>query len=253
MRMSELRRHIQPRRRLRTARTLARVARGALPNVPRDLAGPYFIRAGYVARERPEYSDDLDRHGVVWQPDVYPLAASVARRQGASTLVDVGCGAAAKLSAFHPEFRLFGLDFGKNLEVASERFPFGHWIEHDLDEASPLPVEASVMEDSVVIASDVIEHLVRPEHLLSALHDALTRCKAIIMSTPERDLTYGVENMGPPGNPRHVREWTIAEFSALLAASGFHNGEVSLTRSNDRNPWKHTILAVMYPPSARPR
>jgi hypothetical protein len=67
---------------------------------------------------------------------------------------------------------------------------------------------------------------------------------AVIFSTPERDLTGGESDNGPPENPCHVREWNFEEFKALLEWAGFELIHFGLTRSNDAEPDEKTILAI---------
>src|SRR5207253_3624972 len=93
----------------------------------------YFLPPGYRTRVEPSYFADTGDGVVVWQPDVYPEAASLARRLGARTIADVGCGTAEKLVELYPEFELVGVDYGPNLEVCRERYEFGSWLEVDLE------------------------------------------------------------------------------------------------------------------------
>lgn len=206
----------------------------------------YFIKEGYRHRPDPEYALE-DDHGVVWQPDVYPLAARLADLLGASCLVDVGCGNGAKLAALHPQFQLVGVDLpGPNLEQCRARYPFAEWLEHDFDTAAALPVAPVVLRRAVVVCSDVIEHLRRPEILLRQLRLTLDMAHAVVLSTPERDLTWGTEHTGPPPNPCHVREWASAELDALLADIGFAHRLMGLTRSNDSHDQAKTILCQLF-------
>src|SRR5205809_365442 len=104
---------------------------------------------------------------------------------------------------------------------------------------------------AVLLCDDVFEHLVRPETLLQKLRAALARAEGVVLSTPERDLTRGPDHFGPPPNACHVREWTIGELAALLAAEGFDHRWLGLTRSWDQTPHLHTILAFLFPDGAR--
>ena len=211
-------------------------------------AADYFLPEGYVSRLQPEYFVDEDLNAVC-QPDVYPEAAAVARKLGCSAVVDVGCGTAAKLAALHPEFRVVGIDFGSNLEACRARYDFGTWIEANLDRPDKLPV--ADFRHSVIVCADVIEHLVYPEHLLSALRGALRDgVGAILLSTPEREFSHGAAHLGPPPNEAHVREWSSCEFERLLVSFDLR-GHVGLTRSNDQLPYMRTILAAI--PGEDPR
>ena len=217
------------------------------PHSRSSSAETYFIRSDYRARATPAYfSDDAEqRVGLIWQPDVYASAARLAQRCAAQRLVDVGCGDGQKLAQFGSQFDLCGIDFGANIEACRRRYGFGAWIEHDLDAESLLPIPDDAHARTVLICSDVIEHLVRPDRLLLNLRKALESACALVISTPERDLSRGSADLGPPANPAHVREWTLEEFSAFLGWAGFTNGHVGLTRSNNRHGGRHTILAVL--------
>lgn len=209
----------------------------------------YRLKPGYSSREGPEYYVDLAtvRTGVTSQPDVYARAADVARSLGAARIVDLGTGSGGKLAALASGFEVLGIDHGPNLELARRAFPDRVWREHDLDSHAPLPLGSEDLERSVVICAGVIEHLARPEHLLRNLRGLLASVGAVVLSTPERDLTHGPESMGPPADPTHVREWNINEFAALLEDYGFEHGELGLTRSDDAGGGEKTILAVLYP------
>jgi SAM-dependent methyltransferase len=208
----------------------------------------YCIRDGYTAREIPAYyvDDPSVRQDVTWQPDVYRDAAKIARRLGARRIIDIGPGDGVKLAAFHPEFEVIGVDFGTNLNLVRQAYPFGSWREHDLDMDVPLPLGASELEGCVIVCADVIEHLRYPELLLAKLREAMTRADAVVLSTPERELTWGVEHCGPPPNECHVREWTIDELAALFQREGFEYGDLALTRSNDQANDLKTILACLF-------
>ena len=114
-----------------------------------------------------------------------------------------------------------------------------------------LPFSLDQLSGAVIVCADVIEHLVRPEILLRNIRAALDQADAAILSTPERSLTWGARHTGPPPNVAHIREWDLREFSAFLASEGFAYGSVDLTRSNDRDRLKTTILARVFPDEAR--
>jgi glycosyltransferase involved in cell wall biosynthesis/2-polyprenyl-3-methyl-5-hydroxy-6-metoxy-1,4-benzoquinol methylase len=225
------------------------VARPATAREQHDLC----IKPGYVHREAPEYFVDLiqERDNVVWQPDVYPRAAQIARALGAKRIIDLGPGSGDKLAALYPEFEIVGIDFGPNLELCRRKYPFGAWRDHDFDSSAPLPLAPQELDQAVVVCADVIEHLVHPELLLDNLRELLNSVEAIVLSTPERDLTRGTDDMGPPEHLCHVREWALGEFGALLEAWDFQHGSVGLTRSNDFQNLDHTILAILFPDDER--
>ncbi|MGH9180063.1 MAG: class I SAM-dependent methyltransferase [Acidimicrobiales bacterium] len=210
------------------------------------MADRYFIRPDYRHRDEPEYADDVE-HDVVWQPDVYTEAARLAEALDASCIVDIGCGNGRKLAALHPRFEVVGIDLpGPNLERARALLPDVDWLEHDVESDQPLPVPDAVLSRSVVVCSDVIEHLRQPERLLVKLVSALPVARAVVLSTPDRVVTWGPDHVGPPPNPRHVREWTTGELDALLDDAGFAHRLTTFTRSNDQQTEKKTILCRLF-------
>ena len=201
----------------------------------------YFLKPGYRSRPEPEYFVDEDLNAV-WQPDVYPETASLARLLGARKIVDVGCGTAAKLVALHPEFEVVGIDFGPNIEACRERYDFGTWIETDFDQESSLGYDD--IAGALLVCADVIEHLIHPERLVQLLRRAIDEgAVALVLSTPERELYNEPGNLGPPPNPAHVREWASDELRQFLASEGIE-GYFGLTRSNDVMPYMQTIFVV---------
>jgi len=203
-----------------------------------------FVKPSYRIRIEPEYFVDTGS-ARVWQPDVYREAVRIAARQGSHRIIDVGCGRADKLIALHPRFDLVGIDFGDNIEVCRARFRFGTWLDHDLDEEGDLPLAAERWSGAVIVCADVIEHLRYPWQLLRKLRRVVDRADALLISTPERELTWGADHIGPPPNVHHVREWSLPEFGAFLRAEGFDRGWVGLTRSHNRSRRRATILGVI--------
>ncbi len=214
--------------------------------------GPFHIKPGYISRDTPEYFEDsvTDKTGDVWQPDVYRLAALVARRLGCDRIIDVGCGRAQKLAALYPEFSITGVDYGDNIRFCRQQHRFGQWIEADLEQPFTVKAPPARLRRSVVVCSDVIEHLIDPTALLRTLRDLVRHAPAVILSTPERDRTRGMDDPGPPKNRAHVREWNLRELESLLKAAGFTVNFIGLTRSNTNSNEMNTTVAVLTPASA---
>ncbi len=214
-------------------------------------ASRFFVNETYVERGDPEYFADVaGDDGIVYQPEVYPFAAHVARHWGCSHLIDLGCGRADKLAALFPEFTPVGVDFGPNLAEARRRFPFGEWIEHDFEQDERLRLP-HVSSRSGVICADLIEHLRNPLPLLRTLRQLLDKAPFAVLSTPERDLFRGVQDLGPPVNPCHVREWNRTELEQLLRWARFRVPFIGLTASHDDGYPEETILTVLERPTGR--
>ncbi|MDR3638961.1 MAG: hypothetical protein P4L84_34465 [Isosphaeraceae bacterium] len=213
-----------------------------------SLAENFYVKLGYASRQNPEYYFDEPAAGVTWQPMVYPFAAERAVQRGCDTIVDIGCGRAQKLARLweeHPSWKFIGIDYGNNIQWCTNNHKFGTWIESDLEKPGSL-IKDRDLEKALVICSDVVEHLVFPGPLLDRIHLLLEQgAREAIISTPERDLTRGIDDFGPPKNSCHVREWNSQEFRALLEAWKFRVDHLGLTRSNDAEPHERTILAVV--------
>ena len=208
----------------------------------------HAIRDGYTARPAPRYFADAPQ-GRVYQPDVYRDLARIGARLGSRRLIDVGCGNAEKLVVHRGAFELVGIDYGPNIEACRARYDFGTWIEADLGAPGPLLEDSALLERATLVCSDVIEHVPAAERLVEKLAGALETADALLISTPERAILRGADDVGPPRNEAHVREWTIRELSAFLRRSGLQHGTIGLTRSHDQTTQQGTILAV-YPRDA---
>jgi len=207
----------------------------------------YFIKLGYRVREVPVYFDDVAIQGsdVIWQPDVYTYAVYLARCFKCSYIIDIGCGSAQKLVKLYPEFQVIGVDYKDNIQYCQKEYAFGEWIEWNLEEQGVIPIQPDILSKSVIIAVDVIEHLIHPDFLLENLKSCLNYAPVALLSTPERELTRGLKDAGPPNNPSHIREWNLPELESLLISYDLQVEFMGLTRSNNKDNQKWTSLAVM--------
>lgn len=201
--------------------------------------GNYCIKAGYVAREKPEPFFDAESD-ITWQPDVYTEAARLARRVRVSRIVDLGCGNGKKIAALNNEFAVVGIDNNPaNLALARELYPnVTSWWAEDLETDAP-----PFLAQHIVVAADVIEHMVHPEKLFPWVE----RAQGLVLSSPDRDLNWGKDHMGPPPNAAHVREWNRYELLQFVTQSlPEFDVEVALTRNNDRDNQLTTTLITAW-------
>lgn len=207
-----------------------------------------WTAARYRRRDTPSYPHQpVGALRKQWQPDVYLAARAVAAALPATRIVDVGCGNGAKLIELARDARLatIGIDRGANLARARASAPELDWRDHDLQDAAALPVTPDELAGSIVINADVIEHLPEPERLLAKLRAAHERAELILLSTPERHLTRGLRDPGPPGNPAHIQEWTVRELGALLRSAGLAMHSLGLIRSHDHSDKVATIFVAI--------
>lgn len=214
-----------------------------LANNNTSIIPAYFIKENYRHRIKPSYFNDMpEKSGITWQPDVYHFSSDIASRFNCSNIIDIGCGNAQKLVTMYPKFNVIGIDFGNNLAKCNQDYKFGTWIEYDFDKGNVINIQDNILKKSIIICSDIIEHLVEPSHLLDNLKNFMNYSDVCILTTPERDLTRGKNNFGPPDNPHHVREWNMKEMEKLLNHYKFNIGFVGLTASNDKDFKKKTML-----------
>lgn len=212
----------------------------------------FGLPAPYQQRLHPEYFADATDDGITWQPDVYPHAANLARHLGRTVIIDIGCGRAGKLAALHqtePNWHYIGVDFGPNITWCRGNHSFGEWIEADLEGCVVLPIPDERMCEAVIVCSDVLEHLIRPDIAMAMMLTLATvgRVAPVVLSTPAREHRAGAHYLGQPRNPAHVREWTSTEFQTFVTASGFNIHDAHLTRSDDHSGGLTTLLATAYP------
>ncbi|WP_454061345.1 glycosyltransferase [Candidatus Nitrospira salsa] len=198
---------------------------------------------GYI--ERVGHTQYLDTPGeFIYQPHVYELAGFLAERSGAKWIIDIGCGSGEKLQALPQEFRILGIDCSDSLNLAKERLPQGKFIDCDLENGLP-QLSEEILRNAVVICSDVIEHLQRPDCLMQALAGLSKVSPFLLISTPDRDRARGWLDNGPPANQAHVMEWAATEFARFMKESGFGEGHfLGHTINTDFHLAKTTLLAV---------
>ena len=201
------------------------------------------LPSGY--RQRHDHTFYLDTPSeLIYQPHVYALAGFFAERSGAKWIVDIGCGSGEKLQALSKQFLILGIDCSAALNFAKETLSQGRFIEFDLENGLP-SLSEEIIRESVVICSDVVEHLKQPEHLMQALFGLSEIAPFLLISTPDRDRARGWLDNGPPANPAHVMEWAATEFSRFMKEAGFRDVPfLGHTINTDFHLAKTTLLAV---------
>jgi SAM-dependent methyltransferase len=167
------------------------------------------------------YWEDPNRNNTRYQEPVYHKARLLTRRMPGASVLDVGTGSGVKLErilAPHVNVAV-GLDQGSGIRLASRRAPHIEWVEGDLLTVGPWQRLAGRSFDLVVCA-DVIEHVEDPVVLLRHITSQMGAHSLLLISTPDRLRFDRPNTLGPPDNPRHVREWTRDEFELLLESVG---------------------------------
>jgi SAM-dependent methyltransferase len=206
----------------------------------------FGLPEGYLSRANPSFDDlgSLESRPFVWQPDVYSLAFLLGRLLKLGTIIDVGCGRGGKLLEVADEFAVIGIDRADNAVWCKENLSFGDWVAADLEQCHEELAPEHVLSSAVIVCADVVEHLVDPAPLMRTIARWLRHCPVAVLSTPDRALNRGESDLGPPANPKHVREWQIDEFKSLLLSQGLQ-AWVGLTRENTKTNLYRTIVAVV--------
>lgn len=194
----------------------------------------YCIKPEYISRVDVKYDTHVEESAKVWQPYVYELGVALARERGCSTILDVGCGAARKLASYMDEFSVIGVDYGDNIEYCREEYSNATWIAQDLE----TDLSLTIPEDTVIICSDVIEHLLDPDPLMHSLTRLLSQGSVLVLSTPNRK---------PASNrtaqPEHVREWTLDELKDYVSLSvPISWSGVTQSNSGPKSAWSTSLL-----------
>lgn len=205
------------------------------------------LPTNYLRNPTPDYYVDAPPSGQIWQPDVYEYAYFMCKEYGIKNLIDIGSGNGQKLAPFlESNICVHTLDYGPNLEAIRNRFAaksnlFTHEV--NLDNGS-IDIGRDLIEDSLIICSDVIEHLQNPQLLITWLSKAQNFASMILLSTPDRDRVRGYGSTLAPGNPYHIQEWTLTELLFLLKKTNIFNTLYGHTAENNLYPQKSTSIIV---------
>lgn len=174
------------------------------------------------AEGSPYWSDHRAARTTLFQQPVYRKARRLARRLRPEVIADVGCGAGHKLVHFlgGSASRVLGIDQDSGIQIARREHPHCEWITGDF-ESEYFWARLEPLTADLVLCVDVIEHLVDPVPLLRGLRRLAGDSGLVVLSTPDRDRLEGASALGPPRNPRHVREWAPSEATKLATDLGF--------------------------------
>jgi hypothetical protein len=203
----------------------------------------YYLPKDYSVRSDQVLYTDAPSE-LIYQPYVYNLAEYFIKTANLKYVIDIGCGSAGKLKSLSNICTIIGFDSSVGVSMARTTIPSGEFIEHDLE--VPLPkLDKDILEQSVIICSDVIEHLQRPDKLAKQLSELAEIAPFVIVSTPDRDRSRGWFDQGPPANPAHVMEWNGTEFVRFLKESGFSSVPFyGYTINTDHHCAKSTLVTV---------
>jgi 2-polyprenyl-6-hydroxyphenyl methylase/3-demethylubiquinone-9 3-methyltransferase len=185
----------------------------------------YSIKEGYEHRTanvtvETEPGDYFTKNGRYLQVHPYLEAARLMRREGLGSVLDVGCGTGCKLVAhLEPVARTsVGLDQQTVIDLVQKLHPESKssFVVADLER----PAETDLGTFDLIVSIDVVEHLLDPDLLLDFIRAHCHDGSWVALSTPERDVRRGPDNMKSP-RKEHVREWNQGELRQYLESRGF--------------------------------
>ncbi len=204
----------------------------------------YFIKNGYRSRSNPS-NINYEAPDNAYLPYVYPFAAYLGKHYRCKYIIDVGCGNAEKFASLYPEFNIIGIARGTVLRSLRDKYDFGTWLEYGQGRRQKINISTEVLQSSVIICSNILEHLADPSGMLILLKQWMDNAPVCLMITPERDIIRSPEDMGPPPDPGHVREWNSLEFNRLLGYYGFNVLFKGLTFDNSMDHNRSTLLSIV--------
>ncbi|MDP9530032.1 class I SAM-dependent methyltransferase [Pseudomonas protegens] len=204
----------------------------------------FRLPEGYYSRE-PEldYVDGISN--VVYQPLIYRAAEKILKYDCAiKYVIDIGCGNAVKLKSLSKRVKLILVDHEKILDIARSNVVSEHAYAINLESDVP-DIPDSILEESLIIFSDVVEHIKDPTNILKWLSEKSRVAPCVIISTPDRTMERGLLDFGPPANIFHIREWNLDEFSRVLRDFDFPDKIISgYTIDNTLQKNKNTIFFI---------
>lgn len=167
----------------------------------------YEIKPGYIHGTRYNYFDDTQKKDE-FQKEVYEMAKLYMDNNKYERIIDIGCGSGYKLITYFYNYKTIGVEVSPTYEFLVKKYPDRQWINaKDLD--------TQFLETDMIVCADVIEHVLYPNQLLHSIQKI--KFKMLFLSTPERNISRGYFDYGPPLNRFHVREWTGLEFRKYIS------------------------------------
>jgi hypothetical protein len=175
-------------------------------------------------------------------PDVYPFAAYLAQRFQCTYVILIGEPTAEDLIQLHPEMRIIGLVPSSVLSFYRNEFPFGTWLETNLDGSDEILLNEDILKRAIIVCANVIDRTADPARLMRRLKDWLDYAPVCVFTSTDRELN--------PGDMDHVCSssptgWNLGELKCLLDDEGLNVEFIGWTADDNFRYEKKTIVAVI--------
>ncbi len=206
----------------------------------------FFINKNYQCNQKlNQITDDfVEEYSITEQPYAYSFTRHLGQKTGVKYIIDIGCSHHEQLVKLYPEFQIIGIGCGENLEYCKEKYLFGKWIKVDFTKPIELILSKEVLRNSIILCTDIIEHLVNPTYLLNFLKKNMEYSSIGILTAIDRDIIKKKDE-GPPLNINHIREWNFEEFKMLISKK-FDSYDIGLTINNQFEKEKNIIVSILY-------
>ena len=207
--------------------------------------------------------DNMNREDTLYEYDVYNMVANIAIEKNKSWVIDLGCGGGQKAhKLWKSGFNVVAVDFGDNYRAALKKFESDAEthrkhsylvLEIDLDSVTWITTQQlvpdNIMEDAVVVAADVIEHMLHPEKLIQIVRSLVERgAAAAVISTPDSATSF-LQNafwrdnpLGPPPRAQDVQIWSNQQFSTFLQCEGVLDAIIMVRMENARDVFASGVI-----------
>ena len=184
----------------------------------------YFIKENYKPNRSNSklnefyWNDDrISRTHIYPQYHVYKFCQKLVKNNEIRLVLDIGCGKGEKLIKLIKPYcgEVYGIDEERVINYCKLIYETNNFYAADIQKDE---IELDKKFD-LIISSDVIEHLIDPDKLISLIKKYSHEDTLIVISTPERDFLRGKDSLKPP-NKSHIREWNKKEFTKYLQSRG---------------------------------
>lgn len=141
------------------------------------------------------------------------------------TILEIGCGMSASVAFISDYQKYIGIDLS-DVAISQANSQFKTRKNCQFISMDAMNLEFEDCNFDIVIAKEIIEHLPNPEKALAEAYRVLKPNGILVVTSPNRDsLHLRVNRM--LGNPDfkcsfdHIKEFTFAEASAIIAKMGF--------------------------------
>ncbi|SFR08726.1 glycosyltransferase [Desulfoscipio geothermicus] len=182
--------------------------------------------------------------GITYQPYIYLFAAFLGHRYECKYIINIGGGNGASLAGFHPNFQFIGIGSGFDFHLNKMLFPFVKWLEHDLENPGSISLPQELLSNSVIICTDVIQHLNNPHHLLATIKKWMDYAPVCLLSAPAADLARDITSRGSLAHSSPAPKWNLKEFEQFLLSFGFNITHTGLALDGTSRE-KNIILSII--------